>query len=159
MDMPRITVYVPDDLKARMDSAGDDLNWSALAQLAFRGAIATHALKRDPTDMTSVIERLRASKERAEEVDFAHGQRSGAEWAKASAEYDELRRLSDFHGTDNEENLDALCHLIDPEKEMDRRDWGAFWADCGLNSDPNDAFARGFIEGAAAVFEEVEDQL
>ena len=61
--MPRITVYVPDDLKAHMDDASDNLNWSAVAQLAFRGAIAIHKLKKDPTDMTNVIERLRASKQ------------------------------------------------------------------------------------------------
>jgi hypothetical protein len=37
--MPRVTVYVDDNLKARMDDAGKDLNWSAIAQRAFSGAI------------------------------------------------------------------------------------------------------------------------
>lgn len=33
--MARVTVYVPDELKARMVAAGDLVNWSAEAQRAF----------------------------------------------------------------------------------------------------------------------------
>ena len=159
MHMPRITVYVPDDLKARMDGAGDDLNWSAITQRAIREAIATHDLKRDPTDMTSVIERLRVSKQRAEEANTASGKECGATWAKNTAEYDELSRVWAAASVINTGiDLAYLQRLIDPGDEMGYQDWQDFWANHG-DGDPNDAFAQGFAEGAHDVFEEVRNQL
>ena len=38
--MPKVTVYVPDDLKARMDAVGESVNWSGEAQKAFQCALA-----------------------------------------------------------------------------------------------------------------------
>ena len=43
--MPRISVYVTDDFKARMDEAGEAFNWSALAQRAFQDALLTFAVR------------------------------------------------------------------------------------------------------------------
>ncbi len=33
--MPRVSIYVPGEMKARMDEAGDRANWSGIAQRAF----------------------------------------------------------------------------------------------------------------------------
>jgi hypothetical protein len=38
--LPRITVYVPDDLKAQMDKASGDINWSAIMQRAVEDALS-----------------------------------------------------------------------------------------------------------------------
>ena len=158
MHMPRITVYVPDDLKARMDGAGDNLNWSAITQHAIRKAIATQTLSRNPTDMTNVLERLRASKQRGEEGSAASGRRCGAEWARRFAEYKELRRVWIAVRDGIDINLDRLQRLIDLDQEMDHHDWQSLRERCGEDR-PDDAFAAGFAGAAHDVFEEVKDQL
>jgi hypothetical protein len=153
-----MTVYVPDDLKAQMDQAEADLNWSAITQHAIRKAIATQTLKRNPTDMTIVIERLRASKQRHEKAAFDHGQECGSDWARTKAEYDELLRVAKFAEVNPHGTLNDLQGLIDPHDELDPHSWDAFWEDCGEPA-PDDVFARGFIQGAAAVFRKVADKL
>jgi hypothetical protein len=161
MHMPRVTLYVTDDLKARMDEVGEAVNWSALAQRAFREAVAIHTLKRNPTDMKQVIERLRASKARTEERSRESGKECGKTWAQQAAEYDELKQIAGYakiNVAPAPMDLNALQTLIDPEREMDRYQWHDFWQTHG-DGDPNDAFAEGFIEGAAEVFDEIEDQL
>jgi hypothetical protein len=159
--MPRVTLYVPDDLKARMDDVGEAENWSAIAQAAFRKAVATHFVRRNPTDMKEVIERLRASKERVEQRSRESGIECGKTWARQSAEYDELKRIAEWttmEGVEVPYTLDALTGLIDPEREMDRYSWHDFWEKHGAGS-VDDAFAEGFIEGAAEIFDEIADEL
>src|SRR5271166_4530430 len=119
--MPRITLYVPNDLKAGMDEAGEALNWSALAQRAFREAILNRSVRRSPKDMTSVVERLRASKERIEARDHEAGQAQGREWAETAAEYDELKRVaeSDIDNADyGGSALQWLQGVIDPNGQL-----------------------------------------
>src|SRR4051812_9338803 len=113
--MPRVTLYVPDDLKARMDEVGELVNWSAIAQRAFGEAVASHRLRKDPTDMKEVIERLRASKERIEAQAESYGKECGKKWAMQSAEYDELKRIAEFDDGGHDPNLETLQLLIDPE--------------------------------------------
>src|SRR5271155_4584492 len=80
--MPKVNLYVPEDLKARMDDTGEAVNWSAVAQRAFREAISTHQIQQGRSDMEHVIERLRASKERYEDRQLAAGKEAGSKWAK-----------------------------------------------------------------------------
>jgi hypothetical protein len=54
--------------------------------------------------------------------------------------------------------LDLLCSAIDPEGQMDRHDWDAFWEEIG-HKNPTDTFADAFIIGAAEVYDEIADQL
>ncbi len=91
--MPKISIYVPDEMKARMDETDDRANWSAIAQRAF-GVELNHieAVKEIET-MNDVIERLRESKQSSDESDQNVGRRQGQIWAKKYAAYDELRRL------------------------------------------------------------------
>jgi len=158
--MPRITVYVPDDLKTRMEEAGDDLNWSAITQRAIQAAIATQTLKRNPTDMNSVIERLRASKRQSDEASHQRGKECGAKWAKEAAEYDELRNVWEIYGPKEEWDwVQELGMAVDPGTTgWEDSGWEDFrQRHCG--GEMNDAFAHGFVEGAHGVFEEVKDQL
>jgi hypothetical protein len=157
--MPRVTVYVPDDLKARMDEVGEAVNWSDAAQRAFREAAAIATIRKDRSDMTSVVERLRASKERIEAAAHESGKDCGVTWAKQSAEYDELLRISKWEqDTLDACDLNTLTQLIDPNDEMDRHDWEAFWEQRG-DANLTDAFAAGFVVGAVEVFNEVADEV
>jgi hypothetical protein len=159
--MPKVNLYVSDDLKARMDDTGEAVNWSAVAQRAFREAISTHQIRKDRSDMEHVVERLRASKERYEDRQLAAGREIGAKWAKTQAEYFELVAVAGFdpNAHDGELDSDTLQWLIDPDGEMDSREWAAFWDAHYGRGKPSDAFIRGFIEGATGVYDAVAEQL
>ena len=143
-----------------MDEAGEAVNWSAVAKRAFIEAVATHFIRKDTSDMTSVVERLRASKERVEAASFASGQDCGRTWAKEAAEYDELQRIAAYEESTRPRlnDLLSLQNLLDPDDQMDWRDWKSFWEQHG-DGKPNDAFAQGFIDGAAEIYNEVADKL
>jgi hypothetical protein len=141
-----------------MDEASEGVNWSAVAQRAFMEAVLTQAVRKDHSDMTSVVERLRASKERVEAAELQFGQRCGKKWAQEAAEYDELVRIAKFDQNAGEANLATLQSLIDPGGEMSIFEWSDFWDTHGAR-DPSDTFASGFIEGAAEIYNEVADQL
>jgi hypothetical protein len=159
--MPKVNLYVPDDLKALMDDAGGDVNWSAIAQRAFREAISTHHIPRDRSNMGHVIERLRASKGRFEDRQLAAGKKAGTKWAEAQAEYFELVGVASFDPDvhDGELNCDTLQRLIDPDGETDRREWAEFWETLYGRGRPSEAFIRGFIDGATEVYDAVADEL
>jgi hypothetical protein len=159
--MPKVNLYVPDDLKARMDDTGEVVNWSAVAQRAFREAISTLQVRKDRSDMEHVVERLRASKERYEERQLAVGKEVGTQWAKTQAEFFELVAVARFDAGAGHRELDCdtLQRLIDPEGETDPREWAEFWWTYYGRGKPSDAFIRGFIEGATEVYEAVAEQL
>ena len=59
--MAKMTIYVPDDLKRRMDEF-DGVNWSPLAYHAFESEVdRTHQSRGELKTMDDVITRLRAS--------------------------------------------------------------------------------------------------
>ena len=170
--MPKITIYVPDDLKAEMDAAEKfEPNWSALAQEAFRlecGRLKNR--KRSKGKMEAAIERLRKSKERVENEEVVQGHRAGREWATNEAQYDELERVAKWHsGIQNE----VIAQWNAPfgaggwlyaEIENDGRPGSAevdvFWEKItGVDGEPSEAFALAFAEGAAEVYDEVADKL
>jgi hypothetical protein len=160
--MPKVNLYVSGELKARMDDTGEAVNWSAVAQRAFREAISTHQMRQDRSDMKHVIERLRVSKERFEERQLAAGKKVGARWAKTEAEYFELVAVASFdliRERTGELDRDTLQWLIDPDGEMDRGLWIEFWETHYGRGKPSEAFIRGFIEGAKEVYDAVADQL
>ena len=78
---------VPDDLKALMDEAGQAVNWSVIAQQAFREVILNLAVIRETTAMDDAVERLRASKQSYVETERESGLEVGEEWVKEDAEY------------------------------------------------------------------------
>ena len=152
--MARVTVYVPDDVKARMDEAGEDINWSALAQRAFVEAALSRAVRKDQSNMDKVVERLRASKERVMEADHRNGKTAGQRWAKQTAEYDQLERLSEYLEDNNCEDVDCLRGLLDPDGDHRRE----FYEWVGRDH-PSENYVIGFVEGAVEVFDEVSPQL
>lgn len=156
--MPKVTLYVSDDLKARMDAAGEVANWSALAQQAFLKAVLTQAVSKDGSNMSGVVERLRASKERIEARDREAGKTRGTEWAKQDAEWDELERVATYEGNIFDEEgggFSALARLIRPDDEWNPH----YLAKLMGPHRPSDDFVEGFMEGATEVYDEVADQV
>ncbi|WP_439816553.1 hypothetical protein [Zavarzinia sp. CC-PAN008] len=144
-----------------MDDVGEAANWSAIAQRAFRETVLTLATRKDP-NMTNVIERLRASKARATTEAFEAGQACGRRWAETTAEFEELEAFEPYSEIEWEweGGLETLQKLIDPDGDMHASEWRDFWEKHGNGrSEPNDAFANGFMAGAGALFVEVADEL
>lgn len=92
--MPKMSIYVPDEMKARIDEAGDRANWSGIAQRAFGIELNHLESIKEIGSMTDVIERLRASKEKYVEHSLEDGRESGRVWAMRVGEYGEIKRVA-----------------------------------------------------------------
>jgi hypothetical protein len=99
--MAKLNLYVPDDLKARMDAVSDNVNWSEVARPAFQAAVANYE-HRKGRNMTTAIERLRASKQETVVSEEASGKAEGRRWAENYASYDDLRRVAKITAADLE---------------------------------------------------------
>lgn len=156
--MARITLYVPDELKAEMDAVEGE-NWSDIARPAFMRAVAIRKYRRG--HMESAIERLRASKAEAEKEDEMQGKVDGRAWAERDASYAELRRVAEIEVPNSPPDdwaYDALADAIDPEKDLDPRQFReqVFGSE---DADLSEAYLLAFIEGATEFFDEVRDKL
>ena len=159
--MPRVTLYVPDDLKAQMDKVGDDLNWSGIAQRAFSEEIRAIAVQRNLTDMTNVIERLRSSKAQFEKTELTSGRECGQTWAKEAADYDELLRVVEAFEAEklHDFSLRDLKHILDPNDLWDASYESDFVQDHLNGPNSSQAFLRGFARGAVDIYQEVAKHL
>ena len=92
--MPKLNIYVPDEMKARMDAVEKSANWSAVAQRAFDLELKHLEAVKEIKDMSDVIERLRTSKARTVAEKAEEGREAGVNWAKHEAEYEELKRIA-----------------------------------------------------------------
>jgi hypothetical protein len=159
--MAKITIYVPDDLKAKMDAAEDlNPNWSAVAQVAFSLECERIAnRRRSKGKMNEVVERLRASKENYENAEKVAGHAAGREWAAKRAEYAELEQIAAIElGYEQEwgyEIAKVLTGDDDPSINACQEAW-KFICD---SERPTEDFAEAFAEGATEVFEEVNAAL
>src|SRR4051794_32704502 len=91
--MARVSIYVPDDLKERMDRLGDRENWSSCAQQAFKRVVASKEWKNMTDELERAVARLRQSKEKYEEQEDQSGKKHGRRWALNNAAYGELASL------------------------------------------------------------------
>lgn len=167
--MPRMSIYVPDDMKARMDKAGEGANWSAIAQRAFTVELNHLESIKEISSMSDVVERLRASKERLAADHGAQMRDSGKEWAKNVAEYDELKRIADIDLDDFKERYDhsgsecvegvyKIVMQEDPASHLSQLS-DFYLVDDDLVPHLTNAHVEGFIEGAQDVWREVEDRI
>jgi hypothetical protein len=143
-----------------MDETGEAVNWSALAQAAFKEAILNLAVRKETATMDDVIKRLRASKQAYDGVEAEAGFAAGERWAKEDAEYGELKRVADA-ARDPRLVISAasLVQLIDPHNNMGSHDWASFWESAEAGDRPTDEWLSGFAEGAASIYWQVKDQL
>jgi hypothetical protein len=138
-----------------MDEVGGDVNWSEVVRPAIQRAIAIHQQRRSPT-MSTVIERLRASKQEAEQEDIAAGKARGRAWAEHKADYRQLRRVCKLDLSEETDAETALSYAIYPDGDNYFREEALGMP---ANEEPTDEFIAGFIEGAQEFFDEVEDEL
>jgi hypothetical protein len=122
-----------------------------------------------------VMARLRAADEQDRGEAYRRGQEAGRGWACREARPNDLRRLEELDGAgsddmisvfDNGQNKGVawgLYETLHPQEEPDRAAVGAYWESVlggggqGLIDDAD--FARGFVEGALRVWDEVKDKL
>lgn len=175
--MPKISIYVPDEMKARMDETDDRANWSATAQRAFEIELGHLESAQEIGSMTDVIERLRASKEVSTKASQDDGRTAGQEWAKKIAEWEQLKRLA---GLDAESLYEGYAeypdwsarefvtttilgdslegrHVFRDNDEMAHiyRVPHPELVDATLTVD----FFVGFVEGASEVWDEIKDEV
>lgn len=168
--MARMSIYVPDALKATMDEFGD-ANWSGVAQRAFEDEINQQSWRKDGT-METAIERLRASKAAYVQATVGDGKDTGRHWAMTSAEYSELRRLASL----DDDTISEITELALKEGSKNGlRDVVNFHMR-EVNTEPypffsglyfsgedwaidNEEWVAAFVEGAREVWLEVKDKL
>ena len=152
--MARISLYVPDGLKTRMDAAGDMINWSEVARPALTAAVAAFE-HRKGQNMTTAVERLRASKQKADQEESGHGYRDGRAWGENNAEYAWLKRLHHrVNEDDTEEPIQSLGLAIDPSGEIENSEV-AEKCFSDVSALPSDEYMEAFINGAVDFFKEV----
>jgi hypothetical protein len=155
--MAKLNIYVPDELKQRMDAVGD-INWSDVARPSFYAALATHEQRRNPS-MENAIERLRASKEETIKQDELQGKRDGRHWAENSASYEELRRVAKIDLDDiSDDMVHVLRNAVDPRHEMMDDEFRNIFGD-PAHIEMSDEYVEAFIEGAQEFWDEVEHKL
>lgn len=164
--MATLNISLPDDLKARMDSAG--ANWSAIARRAFE--LHLNSTARTEGDMDAAIARLRASKQKIEEKERPEWTELGRKWAMDEAEYDELRRmaeLGDLLDHDPRVYPEAI-HLLDALYQAETGtddDWRYTRDDLAerLTGEPGQLPSREqlcwYLDGVQHVWNEVADKL
>ncbi len=173
--MPKMSIYVPDEMKARIDEAGDRANWSGIAQRAFGVELNHLESVKEIGSMTDVIERLRASKEKNAEASINDGRKAGRNWAMRWAEYDALKRVAALNADllleiYEEPEIAARAIVIeavvgDRDETRDILKRGSDTAELfSVDEDMIDAtltqeWLAGFVEGAQAVWYEIADKI
>ncbi len=162
----RVSIYVPADLKRRMDKTKEDVNWSTLACAAFEMKLGEIATKKEKKNMDDVIQRLRAAKLEEGTEAYTEGVTAGRSWASDEASPSQLNRLSRFlDGIDFESWVDgnnsafSIGQLFAFEilgTGEDRNLAASFWQDNVI--DDRD-YLRGFAAGAMDIWQQVKSRI
>jgi hypothetical protein len=157
--MARISLYVPDELKTRMDTAAE-INWSDVARPALTAAIAAFEHRKGP-NMTTAIERLRASKQRTDQEEKLLGKSEGRKWAEDTAEYRWLQRL--YHRR-KDRPVEDPRHALECALDLDEAEDSDYGAACArmcypLSRSRSDEYMEAFVGGAVGFFEQVREEV
>ena len=153
--MPRITVYVSDGLKARMDVLNDRINWSEAAQAAFERQISLATLPED-LDMNDVIERVRESKVEFELAQAGLGREHGREWAMKRAAYEDLKNISALEFINRAGSYAAQFQRVYANGDDSVDD---FWNDGTSDYSPSDEYVEAYVEGVKDIWNEIADKI
>ncbi|OJW25105.1 MAG: hypothetical protein BGO49_11550 [Planctomycetales bacterium 71-10] len=180
----RMTISVPNELKARVEAAGESVSWSAVACAAFEAKLGQMIEDKGARDMQDVVTRLRATKAAAEGEDYRiMGRVSGAAWARDRATAGQLGILEKFREQNREHGIslaewferdlyggwthaDALAALFmgyldlqDCEND-EMTDVAERKSEDMFQSSRTDLhWLRGYVEGALDVWGQVKDQI
>ena len=163
--MARMNITVSDELRKRMDQVADRANWSSIAAGAYiRELRLLEAATMEDDKMNAVVERLRASKQTGEEEEYEFGYTTGTNAAKEYMEYHELARLEGLEVAGEPNAPWGWSHYIAfqargiHQDQYDLSEAEEFWGDTLSGLESEDWF-RGFVEGAQAIFKEVNARL
>jgi hypothetical protein len=156
--MPKVNIYVPDELKARMDRAGER-NWSAAAQRAFE--VECNLAEVMMTTEDTVVARLRTSKTKEDEAERVSGRMGGQTWARDWAEYGALQRVAtDGDAVEDTETLACMLFDVDDPRDLIWDDVNELWERLrGRRGEPPTSWIKGFVGGATEVWDEVADKI
>ena len=162
----KMTIYVADGLKQRMDAVGEGIKWSQVACAAFEQKLGELAAGRSQKSLDDVIQRLRASKLEYEAQAEKSGRRDGLQWARNSASYLNLSNLAanckgGYEGLDAE-SFCSRAGIIDWDDREENIEYQVreFWEEIiGERATPGQVYLRGFAAGALEVWQQVCDQL
>lgn len=150
--MARINLSIPDETKEQMDRFAGE-NWSKVAQDAF--ATRLNILKLKGIDMEAAgIERLRASKAKNSEREYAQYFEEGKRWALNEAEYDEAKSVAELNDV-GAFTADSVIASILGDLNMDGYLRRMKKEDIFGQHEPSDSAVDGFVAGVAAVFEKI----
>jgi hypothetical protein len=176
----RTTITVPRELKQRMKSVRDYVNWSSVARRAFEATLNELSQQQQADEesatMEGVVARLRRLRSEALEDGGSRsaGDAQGRKWAMNVASPEQLNRLEQFRMSLSEPQWEQLFLTDAGWRELARRIDPATLSPNGrprpgkeralwkgiLEEPPEDlAFFQGFAEGAISVWREVRDQL
>jgi hypothetical protein len=174
----RVNVSVPKALKARMDRVADQANWSSVATAAFEAKVLELESQQEVESMEDVIARLKAADELDHSQSYQDGREAGRLWARNAAWPKHLRRLEAMQNHPEYDTEWMLAEWVSPlnpgiavclyrrvagvgEDTYDAAAMRAFWAAVlgpgGAEKIDDPAFARGFVEEAVEVWEQVRD--
>jgi hypothetical protein len=114
---------------------------------------------KDNDDMTAAIERLKASRQKAEQEDRAFGLEHGKIWAMNAAEWAELCAVTGIREHTEDDEFTHVGHVLEEFGYDAEGIYDIFGRDLRCeNGAPTitDAEVRGFIEGAQLVLDEVK---
>jgi predicted transcriptional regulator len=156
--MARVSIYVSDELKTRMNDVGEAVNWSDIARPAFENAIADFTRRKGQA--MNVIDRLRASKNQY----YSHLEKSAVEdgrnWASKKASFYELKEIIKIDLARYEADTNGfISYLYNTLDELNGIPFETWVSDTFGVIDPGDDWAFYFTKGAQAVFNEVKDQI
>lgn len=166
--MARVNLSLPDEMKAKMDSF-PSINWSAVAQEAFKSAITIADMRQnnmnDQADIMTGLERLRADRSADEEWNRVHGEELGRSWALKTASFATLVKVAKLEDQelpeDGFEAAAALYSMAEGDSSPSARDIEG-WVIRQDLIDGNDvnyivplSRIEGFIAGAAEVYQQV----
>lgn len=163
-----MTISIPRDLKRSMEKCPTEVNWSAVAARAVEQKVAADIATKREKNMEDVIQRLRASKSQGESDSFDLGKVCGESWARDSAEFDELKRVSKLvlvDGLDNwfwtteERDFASLIEQVSPGTEADDDMLNVWVGEDNKAHCHDQQFIRGFCAGALVVWDAVEGKV
>lgn len=167
---------LPPELKDRMDSLQDPINWSAVCREAIEDKLADVVARKEAMNLEDAVLRLKASKRELEGGPYRDGHDHGSSWAAKIASVEELGQLertcgrlkvTDWDDIANGDGsmcvADRFLLRYDPRRFADPDDRLEFWQ-IETELEHNDcledlAFIRGFCEGALELWREVKDRI
>lgn len=168
--MAKMTVYIPDDLKARMDRVGSrGESWSGVCTRALEAKLdeIEGSNIQGEMDMQSVVSRLRGSLRNTENATRQRGYKVGYRWAAMRAEVPVLEAMEnlpeDFFLSNTAINAynyaEMLCQMVFEDEDSGRPNVEFLLSIEDAKLANNRDYMEGFVEGALALWGEAKVRL